>query len=143
MNRSATCRGPLHPGYSAHPVRTRTQNCVPQPGLPLRGRSARPDPPYFSPICMHSDVLRAAPINPHRGNCCERITVQGPGQQGVTMAATGHQINEWIDLVDDVLRRPVLPGWHRQVLPQLSSTFDAAASWNWFLSDGTIGVEAY
>ena len=52
------------------------------------------------------------------------------------------QIDEWVGLVDDLLRQPAsLTGWHRRVLPHLSETFDSPASWHWIRPDGQVGFE--
>lgn len=51
------------------------------------------------------------------------------------------QIDQWVDLVDDLLHRPALPGWHRTVLPLLSETFSSPASWHWMRPNGRVGFE--
>lgn len=52
-------------------------------------------------------------------------------------------IDDWVDVVHDLLNHPVLPGWHGDVLPYLIDTFEGPASWHWFLADGSFGFEAF
>lgn len=59
------------------------------------------------------------------------------------MVARLLSIHDWVDLAHDLLNHPVLPGWHAEVLPHLIDTFEAPASWNWFLPDGSFGFEAF
>jgi DNA-binding CsgD family transcriptional regulator len=52
------------------------------------------------------------------------------------------QIDQWVELVDDLLHRPSLSSaWHRHVLPHMSETFDSPASWHWIRPDGRVGFE--
>lgn len=51
------------------------------------------------------------------------------------------QVEQWIELVDDLLRRGAFPGWHRLVLPLMSETFSSPASWHWIHPDGRVGFE--
>jgi hypothetical protein len=46
-------------------------------------------------------------------------------------------------IVHDLLGRSCLSGWHQDVLPGLSETFDAPVGWNWTRPDGSFGVEVF
>jgi DNA-binding CsgD family transcriptional regulator len=57
------------------------------------------------------------------------------------MPAGDARLKPWLDIVSDLIRRPLSAFPHRELLPAFAASFDAEPSWNWVNRDGSFGFD--